>query len=159
MIISHMSYDMYYGRGEFADKNFQNVRIAAFINAEGVLEIGHNGTSANNQYLTVDASVDEFEFFCNHLYRGASQPMAQFLRNGIPYELMRVANSRQMGGNILYTFLTPCRVDTYFCKCKDCGKNFVIDCYESPHYLANDLTVPTVRCRDCINARKRPNRF
>ncbi len=151
MLIAQMTPNMYFGKG-LGDMGLQSIEIPAYLDENNNLIIGDNGESKKySHYATYEAKAEEFEFFCNHLYRGSSKPVSQFLRNGIPYELMRVTEAKS--NNILYTFLWPCREDTYFCQCKDCGKKYVVDCYESPHYLVKKINVPTVRCRECINHR------
>lgn len=119
----------------------------------GVLLIGHNGDSARGAVLFSSVWYDskDFEFFCNHRYQGAAMETPQFLYKGkIPYELRRV----RRGYFTLYTFLTPVREGTYFCRCNDCGANFVIDYEQSSFFTYKNLTVPTIRCPECIRKRK-----
>lgn len=124
----------------------------------GVLVLGHNGTSLDHSRYydkPENYSTKDFEYFTDHTYRGATLPSPHFLYKGkIPYELMKVMCGNYGSRKLLYTHLTPCREETYFCRCKDCGKNFVIDCYEVAFYKSKDLIVPTFRCKDCIKERK-----
>lgn len=132
--------------------------IPAYIE-NGNLILGHNGNSEKSYLDSPDKYiVEDFEYFADHTYRGTNFSIPHYLYKGkVPYELMRVYS--QDGREILYTYLTPCRDETYFCKCKDCGKNFVIDCYEVPFFKGNNLTVPTVRCKSCISKRKDKNKW
>lgn len=144
---------MIIAKTEYGDKIYNTYsKIPAFI-LNGVLIIGHNGDSAKypSSFSPIWYDSEDFKYFCDHRYQGADMAMPQFLYKGkIPYELMRVTN----GYNTLYTFLTPCRDNTYFCKCNDCGTNFVIDCYQSSFFTSKNLTVPTIRCPQCIKKRK-----
>ncbi|RKJ68822.1 zinc-ribbon domain containing protein [Roseburia sp. 1XD42-69] len=132
--------------------------IPAYVE-NGILVLGHNGSSLEyggcldspDKY-----AVEDFEYFANHTYRGRSFSTPHYLYKGkIPYEIMGVYSSSKC---LLYTYLIPCRDETYFCKCKDCGKNFVLDCYEIPFFKGNGLTVPTVRCKSCISKKKDKNK-
>lgn len=135
--------------------------IPAFIK-NGILVLGDNGCSlTNGTYLDVPENykVDDFEYFADHTYRGNSLPIPHYLYKGkIPYELMEVLSGDYRSRKILYTYLTPCREETYFCKCNDCGRNYVIDCYEVSFFKGNNLTLPTVRCKSCITKRKGNNK-
>lgn len=140
--------------------NFYN-DIPAFIE-NGILVLGHNGCSLENgNYLDIPEKykVKDFEYFADHTYRGSRLPNPHYLYKGkIPYELMKVIFGDYGSRKFLYTYLTPCREETYFCKCKDCGRNYVIDCYEVPFFKANNLTLPAVRCKSCIAKRKERNK-
>lgn len=129
--------------------------IPAYVE-NGILVLGHNGCSLENgNYLDSPEKykAEDFEYFAEHTYRGRSFSTPHYLYKWkIPYEIMGVYSSRS---ELLYTFLMPCRDETYFCKCKNCGKNFVLDCYEIPFFKGNGLTVPTVRCKDCIQRKKK----
>lgn len=135
--------------------------IPAYIE-NGTLILEHNGYSQENgSYLDLPEKyrAEDFIYFADHTYRGSDSPSIHYLYKGkIPYELMKVYSGDYHSRKILYTYLTPCRDETYFCKCKDCGKNFVIDCYEVPFFKGNNLTVPTVRCKSCISKRKEKNK-
>jgi len=129
-------------------------RMPAYIQ-NGVLIIGHNGSSEQDRWFRnlIWYNSADFEYFCDHQYQGASRSIPQYLYKGkIPYELMRVVTGARQ--ETLYTFLTPCRDNTYFCKCDDCGKNFVIDCYGAIFFKSKNLTLPTIRCGNCILKRK-----
>jgi len=143
MIIVEVTHDSYFGKG-MGDTGVQSTELYTSVDDSGKLVVGYNS-------LMLGAKGEDFEFFCNHQYRGSDIITPQFLFKGIPFELLRVVDSNK---KLLSTYLYPCRVGTYFCKCEDCGENFVIDCYKSSFYLANDLTVPTVRCKKCIDLRK-----
>lgn len=147
---------MIIAKTEYGDCHNDYAKMPAYMQ-NGILVIGHNGDSEryDSSFSPVWYDSKDFEYSCDHLYSGASMAMPQFLYKGeIPYELMRVVAYK----TTLYTFLTPCRDDTYFCKCEDCGKNFVIDCYQTPFFKARNLTLPTVRCSECIRKKKSNNK-
>lgn len=56
--------------------------------------------------------------------------------------------------DIMYTCLTPCKPGTRFCKCDDCGSNFVITPAEARFYEEHDLRIPDIRCPKCIQKRR-----
>lgn len=149
---------MIIAKTEYGDRFYDEYsNMPAYIQ-NGVLIIGHNGNSESSNLFRNSIEYDsaDFEYFCDHQYQGASKSMPQYLYKGkIPYELMCVVTG--LRSETLYTFLTPCRYDTYFCRCDDCGKNFVIDCYESSFFKSRNLTLPTIRCRKCIIKRKWKN--
>lgn len=124
----------------------------------GTLVLGHNGVSLDyiDSYDTPENyNVEDFEYFVGHTYKGTILPRPHFLYKGkIPYELMNVVSGDYRSRKLLYTYLTPCRTETYFCRCNDCGKNFVVDCYEVPFFKSKGLIIPTVRCKECIKHRK-----
>lgn len=149
MIIMEVTREQYFGK---EDNKGQGLNIPAYLE-NGKLVIGHNGGSKRCfPYSSFDEYyAKDFEFFCNHKYGKAAEDTPCYIHKGIPFELMRVVSA---GKKAICTFLTPCRVGTYFCKCKDCGRNFVIDCYETLFFCTRNLTIPTVRCKGCINKRK-----
>lgn len=131
--------------------------IPAYM-GNGILVLGHNGVSLDHsKYYDIPENYNakDFEYFVDHTYRGSTLSSPHFLYKGkIPYELMKVFSGDYGSRKLLYTYLTPCREITYFCRCNDCGKNFVIDCYEVPFFKSKGLVVPTVRCKECIKNRK-----
>lgn len=149
MIIAQVKY------GDRLDTIYND--IPAYME-NGILVLGHNGVSLDRSkyYDTPENyNVKDFEYFADHIYRGTTLSSPHFLYKGeIPYELMKVFSGSGYGRKLLYTYLTPCREETYFCKCNDCGKKFVIDCYEVPFFKSKGLVVPTVRCKECIKNRK-----
>ena len=149
MIITKVEY------GDRLDNIYKN--IPAYME-NGVLVLGHNGVSLDHsKYYDIpeNHNVNDFKYFADHIYRGSTQSNPHFLYKGkIPYELMKVFSGNYYSRKLLYTYLTPCREETYFCKCNDCGKNFIIDCYEVPFFKSKGLIVPTVRCKGCIKNRK-----
>lgn len=141
---------------EYKD-NFYNFysEMPAYIQ-NGILVLGHNGNSEGSSLFRNSVWYDDkdFEYFCDHRHRGSDMARPHFLYKGkIPYELMRVFSG--YGRTVLFTYLKPCGADTYFCKCDDCGKNFIIDYYESNYFKARNLVLPTVRCKSCISKKKK----
>ena len=153
MIIIEVTHDRYFGK-EFGDTGLQCINIPAYLENNKLI-IGHHGESELCfPYYIPNYNAEDFEFFCNHKYRRAKESNPHYIYKGNVYELMGATDNKK---NILCTFLTPCRKGTFLCKCKDCGENFVIDCYESPYYYVKELSMPTVRCKNCISKRKNKN--
>lgn len=138
-----------------------NMCIPAYLE-DGKLVIGHNGSSMlysqpDTEQLMSTVKASDFVYFASHKCKGAVKASPYYLYRGtIPYTIMSITTTSSYGQKrVLYTYLAPCYPDTYFCKCKDCGKKFVLDSFAATFYKSKGLTLPTVRCPSCINNKNR----
>lgn len=129
------------------DKTNLAKAIPAYIE-NGKLVIGQNGCS-NDDILLDDPdkyNAKDFEYFSNHKRLGIKSSFPCFLYKGkVPYKLIQ-SNK--------YSALMPFIGDAYFCKCTECGNNFIIDSDKISYYNKKNLVMPTKRCKSCIKNKK-----
>lgn len=122
----------------------------------GKLVIGHNKHSIQDQKMRLYYdkykeyyNEDNFSFFTNINYYKQKKKTPQFLFVGtVPYELISVYSATK---KFLYSYLRPCKPNTYFCKCDNCGEHFVLTYMDCEYYEKfENYVLPTIRCKTCI---------
>ena len=136
-----------------------NMCIPAYLE-DGKLVIGHNGSSMlysqpDTEQLMSTVKASDFVYFASHKCKGALVSKPYYLYNGILYTLTSAITGANSSRRVIYTYLSPCYSGTHFCKCNDCGANYVIDSFEAKYYNEKNLSLPTVRCPSCRAKRKR----
>lgn len=146
-------------------KSYDKAVVVPAIYEDGNLLFVNNGISG--QYFEEKSEVfklfkrSEFNCFCSVPVLSAGpvreRPFFVRLNQNLQVELWEffyVYGRRDRKKKALYTCITNCKPDTFFCTCDDCGKRFVLCSSQTKFYRERHLDLPTVRCPQCIQEKK-----